>query len=184
MRERIARTWRWIGVLLHWRRHQAELREEIAQHHALKQRAFEASGMPAAEAAAAASRAMGNMTVEREAARRVWSLSWLGDGWRDLVYALRSLRRQPLFAAVAILGLAGGLGFSASAFSAFNAMVYRGWELPEDDRLVALYATSSRADRSRNVSGFSYDQLAGIRERSNTFSGVFGFERTRPDGTG
>ena len=184
MRERIARAWRWFLVLITWNRHQRELREEIAQHHALRQRAFEAAGMPPAEAAAAASRAMGNMTVEREASRRVWSLSWFGDAWRDLVYALRSLRRQPLFAAVAILGLSGGLGFSASAFSAFNAMVYRGWELPEADRLVALYATSSRADRSRNATGFSYDQLGVFAERSTSLSGVFAFERTRPDGTG
>ncbi len=184
MPDRAGRLWRRLLVLLRWRRHQDELREEIAQHHALRQRAFEAQGMSPGEAAAAASRAMGNMTVERERSRRVWSVLWLGSVWRDLLYALRSLRRQPLFAAVAILGLAGGLGFSASAFSAFNAMVLRAWELPEADRLVTLYATSTTTRGNRRDAGFSYDQLATFAARAQSITDVFAFERTRPDGTG
>jgi len=184
MPDALGRIWRRLAFLVNWRQNQRELREEIAQHHALKQREFEAAGFSSADASAAASRAMGNMTVARESARRVWSLQWLEGVWRDLVYALRSLRRQPLFALVAILGLAGGLGFSASAFSAFNAMVLRGWEVSEPDRLVTLYATSINARRNRRDAGFSYDQLAVFATRAQSLSGVFGFERVRPDGTG
>jgi hypothetical protein len=62
--------------------------------------------------------------------------------------------RQPLFACVAILGLAGGLGFSSAAFSAFNALAMRGWEVPDKDRLVSLYATSTAEPGNRRASGF------------------------------
>ena len=160
------------------------MREEIAQHAALRQRAFEAEGLAPAAAAAATARTMGNVTVSREGARRVWSLRWFESVWQDLAFAWRSMRRQPAFSVAAVLGLAGGLGFGAAAFSAFNALALRGWDVPERDRLVALFATSTGAPGNRRSSGFSYDQMQAFATRATTLDGVFAWERTHPDGTG
>jgi putative ABC transport system permease protein len=184
MPDAVGRFWRRALFLLNWRRNQAELREEIEQHHALKQAEFEAQGMSPADAASAASRAMGNMTVERETSRRVWSLQLLESVWHDTSYAVRSMLRDPVFTLVAVLGLAGGLGFSSAAFSAFNALALRGWEVPESERLVSLFATSLGDPGNRRMSSFSYDQMAMFDARARTLDGIFAFERTRSDGTG
>jgi predicted permease len=184
MADPVGRLWRRLKIFWRWRDHQAELAEEIAQHRALRQRDFEAQGMSPADAADAATRAMGNVTVQREHARRVWSFQFVESVWQDLTYAARSLVRQPLFACVAILGLAGGLGFSSAAFSAFNALAMRGWEVPDKDRLVSLYATSTAEPGNRRASGFSYDQIATFATQAHSLTGLIAVERTRPDGTG
>ena len=46
-------------------------------------------------------RAMGNVTLAREDARRVWLVPWLESVWQDLVYAVRVLAREPGFALLA-----------------------------------------------------------------------------------
>ena len=46
------RLWRRLRVLLRWRRHNAELAEEMADHLERRRRDFEARGMAPADAAA------------------------------------------------------------------------------------------------------------------------------------
>ena len=43
----------------------------------------------------------------------------------DLQYALRSLARSPLVAAVAIVTLAVGIGLNTAVFSIVNALLFR-----------------------------------------------------------
>lgn len=180
----LGRLGRRAAVLLRWRRHQEELREEIAQHAALRQLELEVRGLPSGEAAAAASRAMGNVTVQREQSHGIWMLGWLSSVHRDLAFALRSMRRQPAFSAAAVLGLAAGLGFSAAAFTAYNAFMLRGWDVREPSRLVALYATSTGAPGNRRASGFTIDQMRAFAADARTIDGVISYEKVRPDGTG
>ncbi len=178
------RLWRRIRILLRWRKHQAELQEEIALHLDLKRQAFEREGLSSIDAETAARRAMGNVTSTREDSRNVWLVAWLEGAWQDLRYGVRSLRRQPVFAAVAILGLTGGLGFSAAAFSGFNAFALRGWNVRDAERMVALYGLAPGADGDRFSAGFSLDQLALFEARARSLDGVIAYDRTRPDGTG
>lgn len=178
------RFWRRLKVLLNWRRHNAELDDEIALHLELKQRALQAQGMSPREAAAAAQRAMGNVTQLRESARGVWLASRVQSLWQDIAYGLRTIRREPVFASVAILGLSGGLGFAAAAFTGFNAFALRGWSIREPDRMVALFATSLGDPNNRRDSGFSIDQVQLFASRARSLDGVIAYDRTRPDGSG
>ncbi len=184
MGETFGRLWRRMMVLLRWRRHQAELREEIGQHAALHAAALEAEGLTPDEARAAAHRALGNATMMREESHRVWIAGIIEDLRQDVAYALRAMVREPLFTGVAVLGLAGGLGFGAAAFSGYSALALRGWDVEEPERVVAIFATSVTTPGNRRGSGFSLDQLELFRTRASTLDGVFTYERTRPDGTG
>lgn len=184
MPEFVGRLWRRAVVLLRWRQHQAELREEMEAHRELKASEFEAQGMSPADAKAAAARAMGPMTSERESARNVWALRWADDLHRDVSYALRSMWRAPVFTGVAVLGLAGGLGFSIAAFTAFNAIVVRGWPMPESDRLTALYAVPQGSNRELRSSGFSYREVEALQASAKSLRQVFVWERSRTDETG
>jgi putative ABC transport system permease protein len=59
----------------------------------------------------------------------------------DLRYGLRSLRKNPGFATVAILTLALGIGMTTAIFSVVDAVLLRPVPFPEMDRLMMVWET-------------------------------------------
>jgi putative ABC transport system permease protein len=64
---------------------------------------------------------------------------------KDAGYALRSLRRNPGFAAVVVLTLALGIGANTAVFSVVRSVVLRPLPYPESDRLATLILDMSWA---------------------------------------
>src|SRR5688500_2378926 len=62
----------------------------------------------------------------------------LADLWLDVRYGLRTLRRQPLFAAAAIATLALGIGASSAMFSVVEAVLLEPLPFPDSDRVVQI----------------------------------------------
>ena len=60
---------------------------------------------------------------------------------QDFRFAIRQLRRTPVFAAVTILTFALGIGANAAVFSVMNAVVLRFLPVEAPDRLVILHTT-------------------------------------------
>jgi len=58
---------------------------------------------------------------------------------RDLRYSIRSLRRTPLFAALAIGTLALGVGASVATFSIVHGALLKPLPYPDPDRLVVVW---------------------------------------------
>ena len=78
------------------RRFDDDLAEELRFHEEMKREELERNGMSADGARAAARRALGNVTLMKEDARRVWIGRWLEILLQDARYAARSLSRQPV----------------------------------------------------------------------------------------
>src|SRR5579862_8372660 len=60
----------------------------------------------------------------------------------DIRYALRGFRRSPMFALVAIISLAIGIGANSAIFSVVNALLLRPLPYPDPDRLAILWLRS------------------------------------------
>jgi putative ABC transport system permease protein len=65
-------------------------------------------------------------------------MTWLEGVWNDISHVLRSLRRQPGFAAVAVLTLAIGIGANTAIFSVIDTLLLRAPDIQHLDRLVSL----------------------------------------------
>jgi len=66
---------------------------------------------------------------------------------QDLIYAIRTLRKSPAFAAIAILTLALGIGADTALFSVVNGVLLNPLPYPHSDRLAAVYASTPGVDR-------------------------------------
>src|SRR4051812_6099941 len=90
----------------------------------------------------------------------------------DLRYALRTLRRDAGFAALAILIAGLGIGASATVFSVVNTLLLRPLPFAEPDRLVWI-ANHDTAGLSGQTTQVAY--LLDLRERTQSLSAVAGY---------
>ncbi len=80
---------------------------------------------------------------------------------RDLTYALRTLRRQPSFAAVTIVTLALGLGVNVAVFAVLRAALLASLPVPHPEQLVSIVTwTAAGGDHT----DFSYPLYVDARE--------------------
>ena len=112
-----------------------------------------ARGMPPAEARAAALRKFGNGAFIREEIYRMNTITLLDTLAHDVRYALRLLRRNPLFASVALLTLALGIGANTAVFSVVNAILLKPLPYPHAEELVAVWHQAPGAAGLASVSG-------------------------------
>jgi predicted permease len=97
-------------------------------------------GAAPAEARRSAVLHLGGVEQARERVRSARHGVWLDEIGRDLRYGMRTLRRSPVFTAVALLTLALGIGANAAIFSILDAVILRPLAYPAPEQLMRLTA--------------------------------------------
>src|SRR5947209_8463863 len=93
----------------------------------------------------------------------------------DLRFALRTLRRAPGFAVIAILSLALGIGANTAIFSLLYQVALRSVPVKDPKTLVELESNSFNNGwtyRDNNGGVFSYPMYRALSEHSEVFSGL------------
>jgi predicted permease len=90
-------------------------------------------------------------------------LEFLGTIWRDLLYTLRTMRKNPAFAVTAVLTLALGIGGNTAMFTVIRAVLLKPLAYRDPDRLVHISggATSTRFEEMRTAAR-SYTELGAF----------------------
>ena len=93
--------------------------------------------------------------------------------WRDLRYAVRTLGKNPAFAATAVLTLGLGIGGNTAIFTVIRAVLLKPLAYREPDRLARL----SIDDLHTNVkdAGFNQVRYEGLKSAAKSFSDLGAF---------
>ena len=92
--------------------------------------------------------------------------------WADLRYAVRGLRRSPLFATVAVLSLALGIGANSAIFTLMDQLLLRKLPVKSPEQLVMLYQEGAHMGSNMGERMHSYPLLQDLQERAEPFSDV------------
>ncbi|HXO04681.1 MAG TPA: ABC transporter permease [Candidatus Sulfotelmatobacter sp.] len=132
----------WWRRLTHRRKMEDQLEKELRFH--LDQHVNELieQGRNPEEARRLASLDLGGPEQVKEYCRDARGTRWLEDMLQDVRFALRMLRKNPAFAAVALLTLALGTGATTVMFTVVNGVLLKPLPYPEPNRLVAVHGDS------------------------------------------
>ena len=147
-----------LAYLLHSRRHERDLREEMESHRAMAQERLERAGMNRLDAARESRRTLGNITVAREKSRDIWIWPSLERLWQDVRYGGRLLLKQRTFAATAIATLAIGIAATTAMMSVAGGELWRPLPFTNPDRLVSIHSQPAGPKSWDHVSNAELDR--------------------------
>lgn len=142
--------------------------EELQQFVDEAAAAYQADGMPAADAEQAARRRVGNALAAREEVR--------ASGWEhmietvvaDLRYGLRRLAGHPGFACVTIATLGLGIGSVTAMLSVAGPVLVQTLPFPDSDRIHAIWDQSQGGARVE----MAFGSFLEVQERSRSLESM------------
>ena len=91
---------------------------------------------------------------------------------RDLQYSLRTLRKAPLFTAVAVLSLALGIGANVAIFTLVDRLILQMLPVSHPEELVLLKARGHHYGSNTGSYSLSYPMYQDFRDKNEVFQGL------------
>src|SRR5436309_335181 len=92
--------------------------------------------------------------------------------WQDLRYALRVLKKSPVFTGVAVLSLALGIGANTAIFTLLDQVLLRALPVKNPEQLVLLDGPGPNIGSTHGANAFSYPMYRDFRDHNEVFTGV------------
>ena len=161
----------------------ADLQAELDSYLEITTAEYVAAGMPPEAARTAARRKLGNPTLVREEVYFMNTLPTVEALASAFRYWRRTVRREPVFAATAMVTLALGIGAATAVFSVVDAVLIKPLPYPTADQLVTIrhYAPGMGF---RDAINMSPSMLYTYRAESRVFQSIGGWSPASATVTG
>lgn len=108
------------------------------------------------------------------------SANFLRDGWRDLLYATRALRKAPIFITFVVLTLALAIGANTTVFTVINTLLLNPLPVPDSSELLSVNAAKvgTRAKTGAPLQ-LSYADFKDIQSRTTVFRSLAAYSSPR-----
>jgi putative ABC transport system permease protein len=169
-----------FGALFGRRREERSMSEELQFHIDMETRRNIESGLSPSEARRRALRDFGGVERHKDDVRDERGTGWLYDGWSDVRFAARSLKRRAGFTAVATLTLALGIGATTTLFGVVKRVLLTPLPYGDPNGIAVVWSAWKGFDQT----WLSYDEWEGWRARIPAFADIalFGDGSTTFDG--
>jgi macrolide transport system ATP-binding/permease protein len=156
----------WLRTVVGRSRMEREMDAELRFHIETFAEDLVRNGVAREEALRRARIEFGGIERAKEECREARGVSFFDSLALDLRFGLRMLRKNPGFAAVAVITLALGIAVNTAVFTAFDSLVLRPRPVKDPDSLVAVFRTAPGDARGR----FSYPDYAYFRDHCKSLS--------------
>ncbi|MFZ0636266.1 MAG: ABC transporter permease [Candidatus Acidiferrales bacterium] len=159
-----------------------ELDEELRFHFEEQVEKFMKEGVPRDEARRRARLEFGGAELIKEECREARGVNFVETLAQDVRYALRTLRKSPGFAAVAVLTLALGIGANTAIFSVVEGVVLAPLPYAGGDRLVMVWESNPRFVKvwTSYLNFRDWQRTARSFQQMTAFSTWQGYDLTNP----
>jgi predicted permease len=154
---------------------EADLDHEVRAHLELLTDENVRAGLSPMEAQRAACVELGGIEQVKEEVREKRIGNWFHSILADCRYGLRQLRKNPGFAAVAILTLALGIGANTAIFSVVYAVVLKPLPYANSEQLFNVFQV--KPQDGITGTGWSFANFAELREQNTVFSEMAGVQK-------
>lgn len=89
---------------------------------------------------------------------------------KDIQFALRTLRKSPVFTGIAVLSLAFGIGANTAIFTLLDQVILRLLPVKDPEQLVLIYSRGGHYGNNRGGAALSYPMYLDFKTRNTLFS--------------
>ncbi|MGH7488897.1 MAG: ABC transporter permease, partial [bacterium] len=160
----LARGQSLLRSLFHRRQAEADLESEFEDYLAQEIQDGLRAGVSPEKAKSAAQRLAGPVSLYKEECRDARGIGFVEASWRDLQFAVRTLRRAPMFTAIAMATLALGIGANTTVFTFVENILLRLLPVQRPLELVSL--------NWGGIPNISYPNYVDFRDGNAAFSNL------------